>query len=147
MIVGRGTPPKILKGETIMTNSIKFYYNGLRLNGEKSLVKCSYSLGDNYVNIYADGYSHLPRDLFDVVNETDLYTDYFDNDHASLCPDHPLYKYARYAAAKAELRHLPRHIKYLEESASWYPEGRKVEIEAKKAYLSELYEVGNKINL
>ena len=126
-----------------MTNSIKFYYNGLRLNGEKSLVKCSYSLGDNYVTIYANGYSHLPRDLFDVVNETDLYTDYFEDDRATLGPDHPLYKYARYAAAKAELRHLPRHIKYLEESVSWYPEGRKAEIEAKKARLAELEAIEN----
>ena len=126
-----------------MTNSIKFYYNGLRLNGEKSLLKCSYYLGENSVTIYANGYSHLPRDLFEVVNESDIYTDYFEDDRATLGPDHPLYKYARYAAAKAELRHLPRHIKYLEESASYYPVGRKVEIEAKKARLAELEAIEN----
>lgn len=101
-----------------MTNSIKFYYNGIRLNGEKSLNKCSYSL-DNHrdhaecVTLYADG-CRLPRDLFEVVNETDLYTDYFDSDHATLTPEHPLYKYARYAAVKAKIRDLKSYIKYKE---------------------------------
>ena len=100
-----------------MTNSIRFYWNGIRLNGEKSLVKCFYSLSNSKndnesVTIYArDGYS-LPRDLFEVKNETDLYTDYFDTDSAILTPDHPLYKYARYAAVKAEIRGLKSHIDY-----------------------------------
>ena len=125
-----------------MTNSIKFFWNGIRVNGEKSLIKVSYSL-DNHrdhaecVTIYADGYgSRLPRDVFEVHNDTDLYTDYFDNDSAVLTPAHPLYKYARYAAVKAELRYLPKHIKRLEEERSYFPEGRKVEIEAKKARLA-----------
>lgn len=99
-----------------MTNSVKFYWNGLRLNGEKALYKCSYSL-DNHrdhkecVTLYAD-HCRLPRDLFEVVNETDIYTDYFDSDHATLTPDHPLYKYARFAAVKAEIRSLKSYIKH-----------------------------------
>ena len=125
-----------------MTNSIKFYYNGIRLNGEKSLIKCSYSLNnhrdhDECVTIYADSYGcALPRDLFEVHNETDSYTDYFDTDSAVLTPEHPLYKYARYAAIKAELRHLPRHIEYLEnlKGSRWE---NPVELEAKKARLAE----------
>lgn len=130
-----------------MTNSIRFYWNGLKLNGEKSLIKCSYSI-DNHrdhkecVTIYAKDYGgQLPRDLFDVNNESDSYSDYFDTDSAVLTPDHPLYKYARYAAAKAEMRHLPRHIEYLETSPSYCPEGRKVEIDAKKALLAKLQEI------
>ena len=122
-----------------MTNSIKFFWNGLKLNGEKSLVKCCYSLDNNRehdecVTIYAKDYgSQLPRDLFDVCNETDSYADYFDTDSATLTPDHPLYKYARYAAVKAELRHLPRHIEYLESC----PHRSETELEAKKARLAE----------
>jgi len=101
-----------------MTNSIKFFWNGIRVNGEKSLIKVSYSL-DNHrdhaecVTIYADGYgSRLPRDVFEVHNETDLYTDYFENDRAVLTPAHPLYKYARYAAVKAKIHDLKGYIKY-----------------------------------
>lgn len=100
-----------------MTNSVKFYWNGFRLNGDKALCKCSYSL-DNHrdykecVSIYADG-CRLPRDLFEVVNETDYYTDYFDSDHATLTPGHPLYKYVRFAAVKAQIRNLKSHIQYV----------------------------------
>lgn len=125
-----------------MTNSIRFYWNGLRLNGDKSLVKCFYSLDnkwdhDQCVTIYArDGFS-LPRDLFEVKNDTDLYTDYFDTDSATLTPEHPLYKYARYAAAKAELRYLPKQIAYEENSR--YKSS--VSIESKKARLAKLEDI------
>lgn len=93
-----------------MTNSIKFYWNGIKFNGEKSLIKCFYSLDNNpdhapSVTIYADSYSHcLPSDMFPVENDTDLYTDYFDDDRATITPEHPLYKYARFAAVKAQIR-------------------------------------------
>lgn len=124
-----------------MTNSVKFFWNGLKLNGDKKLVKCSYYItnkdGQECVMISADGYgSRLPGDLFEVHNETDYYTDYFDTDSATLFPDHPLYKYARYAAAKAELRYLRRHIDYLEslKGSRWYTP---VELDAKKARLAD----------
>lgn len=92
-----------------MTESIRIYWNGIKVNGEKKLIRCGYSLDNNAdhapsVSIYARDYDNLPRDLFDVKNETDLYTDYFDNDHARLTPEHPLYKYFRYAAEKAQAR-------------------------------------------
>lgn len=108
-----------------MTNSIRFYWNGIRLNGEKSLNKCWYSLDNNRdhlpsVSIYADG-CRLPRDLFEVKNETDIYTDYFEEDSAYLTPDHPLYKYARYAAVKAEIRGLKRSISSLEKNLESHP--------------------------
>lgn len=132
-----------------MTKSIKFYYNGIRINGEKALIKCSYSL-DNHkdhpecVTIYADSYSRdLPSDLLPVVNESDSYTDYFVEDHATLTPEHPLYKYARYAAAKAAIRSEARYIKHLESSVSYFPEGRKNEIESRKARLAKWEAIEN----
>lgn len=97
---------------------IRIYWNGLKIDGGK-LIKCGYSLnnsrqqsGEN-VTIYADGYgAQLPRDLLPVVNETDSYTDYFDTDRATISPDHPLYKYFKYAAVKSEIRDLSRHADY-----------------------------------
>ena len=85
-------------------NHIKFYWNGIKVDGG-NLRKCYFSLyNDGSVMIHADGYgAELPRDLFDVKNETDIYTDYFDNDHAELTADHPLYKYALYAAQAQDL--------------------------------------------
>ena len=91
------------------TESIRFYYNGLRVNGERKLTRCCYTLDNRYdgaqcVTIYATGYDDLPRDIFPVENDSDSYTDYFENDRATLFPDHPLYKFARYAAMKANTR-------------------------------------------
>ena len=138
-----------------MTNSIKFYWNGIRLNGEKSLVKCRYSM-DNHtdhnecVSIYADSYgSQLPRDLFKVKNETDSYTDYFDTDSATLTPEHPLYKYARYAAAKAEIRDLKRYIEYTEknlETSAYYKKNRELylaNIKTRREQLAKLEAMEN----
>lgn len=94
---------------------IKFYYNGIKLGGNGELVKISYHLhGDDSdnVKIYADGYgAQLPRDLFDVENDTDIYTDYFDTDSAIISPAHPLYKFAYYAAKKAEYMSAKRYLK------------------------------------
>lgn len=91
------------------TESIRFYYNGLRVNGERKLTRCCYTLDNRYdgaecVTIYAKGYDDLPRDIFPVENDSDSYTDYFEHDRATLFPDHPLYKFARYAAMKANTR-------------------------------------------
>lgn len=105
-----------------MTNKIKFFWNGFKLNGENKLVRCFYSLNDNgqdapAVSIMIRDYSgRLPRDLFDVVNETDVYTDYFDDDSATLTPEHPLYPFARYAAEKARNRDQAKYIERLEKS-------------------------------
>lgn len=102
------------------TTSIKFFYNGIKLNGENKLLKCFYSIDNSTaesgpcVTIYARDYSDLPRDVFPVENDTDIYTDYFDNDRATLTPAHPLYKYARAAAIKADLRDSVPYLEKLE---------------------------------
>lgn len=90
-------------------DKIKIYYNGIKVNGGK-LIKCGYSIGDNCVTIYAHGYEDLPRDIFpDVKNDTDLYTDYFDNDRCTITPAHPLYKYVFYSALKDAARSVKRY--------------------------------------
>lgn len=97
------------KEEKPETAPIKFFWNGIKVNGGK-LIKCFYSLdnradGRKCVTISAQEYGdHLPGDLFTVRNNTDLYSDYHETDRAELFSDHPLYAYARAAAVKAELR-------------------------------------------
>ncbi len=105
-----------------MTTSIKFFYNGIKINGENKLIRCFFSLDNSTrqdgscVTIYAKGYgAELPGDLFAVENDTDLMTDYFDTDSATLTPAHPLYPYARAAALKAAMRGEPDYIEKLEQ--------------------------------
>ena len=106
--------------------AIKFYYNGIRINGDKKLIPVFYSLDNNAdhspsVSISARDYEHLPREFFDVTNNSDPYTDYFDSDRTELRPDHPLYKYARYAAERAKIKEKESRIKYLEDNIKSRP--------------------------
>ena len=106
------------------TTAIKFYYNGLRLNGSRTLVKCSYSIDNSRrtaspcVTICADRGGSLPRDLFPVENDTDIMTDYFDNDRATITAEHPLYPFARAAAVKYEINLLKISQRYAEKRAA-----------------------------
>ena len=99
-------------------NHIRIYYNGIKIDGGK-LIRCGYSIDNNHdhhesVTIYAREYgAELPRDLFEVRNGTDIYTDYFDKDSAEILPDHPLYKYFRYAAMKARARDDKQYCEHL----------------------------------
>ena len=90
--------------------SIRFYYNGIKVNGGE-LIKCHYSADENGATIYASSYgAELPRALFDVRNDTDIMTDYFDKDSARLSADHPLFKYAFYMAKKEEYKQNARTL-------------------------------------
>lgn len=87
---------------------IKFYYNGLRLDGAKKLIPCYYYIDRDTqdseikgVSINAADYgAELPKKYLPVKNDTDIMTDSFDKDSAYLTPEHPLYKYALYVALK-----------------------------------------------
>lgn len=135
-----------------MISSIKFFYNGLRLNGSRSLVRVGYSLDldAQTVTIYARSGETLPRELFTVENDTDLYTDYFDDDSTTLTPAHPLYKFAAYAAARADLRRQNARADYLRGRIAtpntWdamHPDALTVELEAVDARRAALEAIQN----
>ena len=98
--------------------AVRFYYNGIKVGENDQLIKVSYSTtasGDESISIYAKEYgTQLPRELFDVSNDTDIYTDYFCTDYAKVTPDHPLYIFVKYAAMKANAADAKKYIKYLE---------------------------------
>ena len=129
---------------TNKTESIRFFWNGIKVNGGK-LIRCFYFTDSESVTISARDYADLPRDMFKVKNETDLYTDYFDSDSATLTPAHPLYKYARAAALKSAMRGEPEYIAKLEQDEQdakqpgryhWRkPEDIRAEIDRRQAQL------------
>lgn len=77
-----------------------FYWNGIKdAKGEK-LQRAHYSGGfychlpDGTITIYArdyDSFSAKVRACFQVDNDTDTQTDYFDSDRIRVLPGHPLY--------------------------------------------------------
>ena len=131
------------------TTAIKFFWNGIKLNGEKKLIRCFYFLDNTdrtpCVSISCRDYSgSLPGDLCAVQNDTDVYTDYFDADRATLTPEHPLYPYARAAAIKAATRNEPAYIERLRASLDaperWpgHNDGRRAELDRREARLQTL---------
>lgn len=79
---------------------IKFYANGIKVDGGR-LIPCWYGIYGNEVHINAKDYGgDLPTKYFVVQNDSDIYTDYFCKDSTTLTPEHPLYRFARYAALK-----------------------------------------------
>lgn len=126
---------------TNKTESIRFFWNGIKVNGGK-LIRCFYFTDSDSVTISARDYADLPRDMFKVKNETDLYTDYFDSDRATVTPEHPLYKYARAAALKSAMRGEPEYIAKLKNTvenkklAPWQkPDDFRAEIDRRQAQL------------
>lgn len=92
------------------TDTLRILAHGLRINGEKALVKCWYSIDGGKVLIYARGYSDkLPRDILPVRNDTDIMTDCYDEDSAELTAAHPLYPFFRAAAIREKLAFVQKH--------------------------------------
>ena len=78
---------------------LKFYYNGIKENGEK-LQKAHYSMGgytnlpNDTITIYNREYIRFSaeiRESFKVENDSDSMTDYFCKDRIRVLPDHALY--------------------------------------------------------
>lgn len=78
---------------------IRFYWNGIKVDGGR-LIPCHYFIDSESVTIYAKNYKNLPREYFEVVNNSDSMTDFFEDDSTTLDKNHPLYKFARHAALK-----------------------------------------------
>jgi hypothetical protein len=92
--------------------SLKFFYNGIK-GTDKKLQKVFYSNGPfknlptGTITIYAREYCRFTkeiRDIFTVKNDTDIMTDYFENDRIRVFPCHPLYNDVLEALNKAQAR-------------------------------------------
>jgi len=91
---------------------LKFLWNGIKLDGK--LYRASYSPGDNYfrpattITIYAKDYERFPKiEGLNVINDSDIITDYFGKDRIYVTTDNPYYQQVK-AALDAENRHYSR---------------------------------------
>ena len=96
--------------------NIKFYYNGIKVNGG-NLIKCYYALDSNENNapmvtiICREFCDKLPIEL-NPKNNTDITTDYVEPDCARLTPENPYYSEARKAAIKETIKRAKRAIEF-----------------------------------
>lgn len=86
-------------------NTIKFYWNGLKVNGGKieqyHLSRGGYTaqsgIEESTITIYVSRrnsslrFSKAVHDFFTIKNDTDSMTDYFESDRINVSKDHPLY--------------------------------------------------------
>ncbi|MDE2096361.1 MAG: hypothetical protein KGL39_03880 [Patescibacteria group bacterium] len=82
-----------------MSGKLTFLWNGIK-DGSGKLHRCWYSNGallrhpPGTISIHAKDYARFSADIracFEVENNTDMMTDYFDTDTIRVVPDHPLY--------------------------------------------------------
>jgi len=98
--------------------SLKFFYNGIK-GADGKLQKASYSMSNwvtkphDMIRIYGKHYqdfSQEVRQAFIVENGSDSQTDYFEDDHIDVYPQHPLYGEVKAALLKQEAH---RHKKWI----------------------------------
>ena len=139
-----------------MENEIKIFWNGVKLNGE--LQKFYFSMnGENvsFIDNEKYGRATMPKECgLVIVNNSDSMTDYFEEDHGTITPEHPLYRYFKNAAqaytlhrAKANVKWLEKRIAKLEGVNNPYAkqliENYTADIEKTKKEISELEKVVN----
>lgn len=87
---------------------MKFFYNGIK-GSDGKLQKCSFSDGllinfpAGTITIYADSYRGFYGDVadaFEIQNNSDSQTDYFERDRIRVTPNHPLYDQVKVALDK-----------------------------------------------
>lgn len=80
-------------------HGLRFLWNGIKTGGK--LTRCYYSFGNlgepwpaEAISVYARDYERFPeavRACFHVENNSEIESDYFDDDKLRVCPNHPLY--------------------------------------------------------
>jgi hypothetical protein len=97
-------------------NKLRFFWNGIKGTDGK-LQSCFYSDGAllnspaGTITIYARNYRSFSaeiRESFDVQNDSDMMTDYFEQDRIRVTPEHPLYLQVKIALVKREMHYAKR---------------------------------------
>ena len=108
-----------------MTN-FKFFWNGIKANGGK-LQGASFSTSrligfpEGTITIYAKNYRRFSGEIceaFQVLNDSDGMTDYFETDRIRVTPDHALYQMALKAAHAGEAHYAKLQAKREEKWAA-----------------------------
>ena len=93
--------------------AIKFFYNGIK-GSDGKLQKCSYSDTPLYhhpagtITIYGRRYIHFSQEVADALaieNDSDIQTDYFENDRIRVVPTHPLYEAVKLASDRRKAKY------------------------------------------
>ena len=134
-----------------MRDTVKFIWNGMKVNGE--LYKASYSKGpytkesglpEGTITMYMKGYKSTPQiEGVEVINDSDVMTDYFEEDTVRIYPDSRYYEEARKACKAANIHDAKQAVKWAEKNlarktGTVYEEFYQKELENRQKRLSDL---------
>lgn len=100
------------------TTTLRFFWNGIK-GSDKKLQRVFYSDGAlmnspaGTITIYGRDYRSFSaeiRDAFKVENDSDMMTDYFEQDRIRVTPDHPLFDQVKIALQAREAHYAKRGI-------------------------------------
>ena len=97
--------------------TVKFMWNGIKVDG--TLYKAHYYCGvytsnsgipEGTITVYAKDYRALPQiDGLQIENDSDIMTDYFENDRLRITPDNKYYNEAKAAYDKMN-EHIEKRL-------------------------------------
>lgn len=110
-----------------MTSEIKFLFNGIKIDGK--LIKGFYSKGSYYNGAvgcfytkgYFSGQNELLRKYFKVENDTDIMTDYFDDDKIYFFEGDEYLEEFNKMVKQNEIRHAKQAVKRYEKLKETQP--------------------------
>ena len=110
-----------------MANEIKFLFNGIKINGK--LIKGFYSqanytngaVGCFYVREWFSGQSELLRKYFQVINDSDIMTDYFEEDRVYFYENDKYIEEFKQMVRQNEIRHAKAACKRYEKMKETQP--------------------------
>lgn len=110
-----------------MANEIKFLFNGIKIDGK--LIKGFYSKGSYnngavgcfYTKSYFSGQNELLRKYFKVENDTDIMTDYFDDDKIYFFEGDEYLEEFNKMVKQNEIRHAKQAVKRYEKLKETQP--------------------------
>ena len=123
-----------------MKNTIKFFWNGIKVNGKLNKFRFHFDSINYGVNFYADDYeAEMPEECgVAVINNSDSQTDYFEKDHGYVTPEHPLFKFFAHAARQARVHYCKNQIKQNERMAKKYGSDYSVQTSKCESEIAEM---------
>lgn len=105
-----------------MENTIKFFWNGIKVNGKLNKFRFNFDSINFGVYFHADDYAaEMPEECgVAVINNSDSMTDYFEKDRGYVTPEHPLFKFFAHAARQARIHYCKAQIKQNERMTKKY---------------------------
>ena len=137
----------------------KFMWNGIKDINTGKLTKCWYSKGnllkngvlDNEtITIYGEHYKRLPLiDGLEVLNDSDIMTDYFENDRIYVDVNSRYYEEVKNAYIQQEIHNVKRNIKCYEKNVERCIKNAEIykEVPAGAYYLKHLETYQNGLRL